>query len=438
MSEHDVNLQETAKAVEGINKAFEAFKEKNDARMAELEAKGSADVVTREEIKKIEAEMDKLDKVAQDAVLAVKRSQRIAEADDKAAEIEAKAARWGVSSAKSFGASGAADFTADRMAEYKAANQLYLRKGHNSLTADEIKALSVGGDPDGGYVVNPDMSGRIVDRMFDTSPVRAYASIQTIGTDALEGLIDDDEAAFGWVEETEARPETDTPQLGKWRIPAHEMYANPAATQRLLDDAEIDMEAWLAGKVADKFARGEAAAFVNGSGVGRPRGFLTYADWDTAGTYQRGAIEQFDTGVDGEFAAAPAGGDILIDTMTALQTRYRNNANWFMNRGTQGAVRKLKDSDGAYLWQPGIAAGQPATLLGYSVAIFEDMPNIATGSLSMAFGDMQAAYQIVDRAGIRVLRDPYTNKPYVHFYTTKRVGGDVLDFSALKLVRFAA
>jgi HK97 family phage major capsid protein len=264
--------------------------------------------------------------------------------------------------------------------------------------------------------------------------MRAFASIQVISTDALEGLFDLERAAAVWVGETEARAETATPKLGKWRIPVHELSAQPAATQKLLDDASLNMEAWLAQKVALEFALAENAAFVNGTGAERPRGFLTYAD----GTTLPGTIERVKTTVNGDFAAAPAGGDILIDALYSLKAPYRANATWFMNRATFAKVRKLKDSDGAYIWSPGIAAGQPATLLGYPTASFEDMPDPATGSLSIAVGDMRAAYQIVDRAGIRVLRDPYTSKPFILLYTTKRTGGDVVNFEALKLIEFSA
>lgn len=264
--------------------------------------------------------------------------------------------------------------------------------------------------------------------------MRAYASIQTISTDALEGLFDLDEAASGWVAETDSRSETNTPVVGKWRIPVHELYAKPRATQKLLDDAEINMEAWLASKVAEKFGRDEANAFVVGNGVGKPRGFLTYAN----GTTLPGTIEQVKTGANGAFASAPNGSDVLVTALYSLKQQYRANATWFMNRATTGLVRRLKDSNGQMVWAPGIAAGQPATLLGYPVASFEDMPNPATGSLSIAVGDMREAYQIVDRVGIRTLRDPYSAKPYVEFYTTKRVGGDVVNFEAVKIVDFSA
>jgi HK97 family phage major capsid protein len=264
--------------------------------------------------------------------------------------------------------------------------------------------------------------------------MRAYASVQVISSDALEGLFDLNEASSGWVAETDTRAVTNTPQLGKWRIPVHELYAKPSATQKLLDDASINMEAWLASKVAEKFARDESTAFVTGNGVARPRGFLTYAN----GTTLPGTIEQVKTTVNGAFAAAPSGGDVLFNALYGLKAQYRANATWFMNRTTTALVRKLKDSDSAYLWTPGIAAGQPASLLGYPTASFEDMPSPATGTLSIAVGDMREAYQIVDRIGIRTLRDPYSNKPYVEFYTTKRVGGDVVNFEALKLIDFSA
>lgn len=438
MSEHDTSLADLSKALEGVHKGFDAFKQKNDERLAEIEKKGAADVVTANELDKINKSIDLHAKRLEDFHLAQKRASRVVvDAGGSTVDLEAKASKWAASSAASFGY-GAQAYTADQLDEYKAAQVRYLRKGDRSLTEVETKALSVGGGPDGGYVVHPDMSGKIVKRTFDTSPMRAYASIQTIGTDALEGLYDTEEADAGWVEEAQSRTETDTPKLGKWRIPVHELYANPAATQKIIDDAEIDIEAWLAEKVSSRFARKEASAFVGGSGVGQPRGFLTYADWADEDTYEIGAMGRVKTGVDGGFAAAPSGGDALISTIMTLQSGYRANGVWFMNRKTASQVRQLKDSDGAYLWQPGIALGQPMALLGYPVATFEDMPDIATGSLSMAFGDMAATYQIVDRAGVRVLRDPYTNKPYVHFYTTKRVGGDVLDFAALKLVEFSA
>ena len=427
-------IKKAVGAVEALHAGFEEFKKANDERLAQIEKKGSADVVTEAKLQKIEADLEKAQKIADEAVLASKRQSRIVTDErGEVVDLDRKAQEWASMNARRRGAV-AGSFGAADMDGYKAAFDTFLRKGEEVMGPDERKALSVGTDPDGGYVVNPDLSGRIVMKVFETSPMRAYASVQVISSDALEGLFDLNEASSGWVGETDSRPETNTPQLGKWRIPAHELYAKPKATQKLLDDASINMEAWLASKVAEKFARDEANAFVVGNGVNKPRGFLTYS----SGTTLPGTIERFDTGVNGAFAAAPNGGDVLINALYGLKQQYRANATWFMNRATLKLTRKLKDSDGAYLWSPGIAAGQPASLLGYPVASFEDMPDPATDSLSIAVGDMREAYQIVDRLGIRTLRDPYSAKPYVEFYTTKRVGGDVVNFEALKLIEFTA
>lgn len=421
-------------AVDALHAGFEEFKKANDERLAQIEKKGSADVVTEAKLQKIEADLEKAQKIADEAVLASKRQSRIVTDErGEVVDLDRKAQEWASMNARRRGAV-VGSFGAADMDGYKAAFDTFLRKGEEVMGPEERKALSVGTDPDGGYVVNPDLSGRIVMKVFETSPMRAYASVQVISSDALEGLFDLNEASSGWVGETDSRAETNTPQLGKWRIPAHELYAKPKATQKLLDDASINMEAWLASKVAEKFARDEANAFVVGNGVNKPRGFLTFP----SGTTLPGTIERFDTGVNGAFAAAPNGGDVLINALYGLKQQYRANATWFMNRATLKLTRKLKDSDGAYLWSPGIAAGQPASLLGYPVASFEDMPDPATDSLSIAVGDMREAYQIVDRLGIRTLRDPYSAKPYVEFYTTKRVGGDVVNFEALKLIEFTS
>lgn len=422
--------------------AFEEFKQKNDEHIKEVMEKGFDDVVRRDELDKINKSLDDTQSTLEAFQARMKRIAMYG--DEKSAdgqEREEKQYQWAVGVAQMRGEK----LTRDQFEEqksaydgYKNAFMDYLRHrgDEKTLSPDALKALSVGSDTDGGYVVDPDTSGRVVGRVFETSPMRQYATIQTIGTDALEGLHDTDEAASGWVGETEARSETGTPTLDKWRIPVHEQYAKPKATQKLLDDASINMESWLAMKIADKLGRTENTAFVTGDGIGKPRGFTTYSDYASAGVFELGAIEQFGTGVSGDFAAAPAGGDVLIEALYGLKMQYRNNATWFMNRSTTSEVRKLKDSDGAYLWQPGIAAGQPASILGYPMASFEDMADIAANSLSIAVGDMREAYTIVDRIGIRVLRDPYSAKPYIEFYTTKRVGGDVVNFEAIKLIKF--
>jgi len=429
-----MEIKDVSEAVVKLNQSFESYKETQDAQLEEIKANGTPSAELEAKLEAIQGDLDKYQKTAEDFQLAQKRQARFT-TDEKGQEIDLdlKAQNWADNSAKRQGRA-AADFTAERMAEYSKAYENMLRNGKDELSHDERKALSVGSDPDGGFFVSPDMSGRIVTEVFETSPMRQYASQQNISTDSLKGIFDDDESTVFWEGETETPATGDTPQVGQWAIAVHEMRTIQKATQKLIEDGEVNVESWLAEKVSAKMGRAENAAFVSGSGVGRPRGFLDYAE----GTDLRNSIEQFDTGVDGAFAAAPNGGDILIDALYGLKAPYRANATWFMNRGTTKTVRKLKDSDGAYLWQPSIAAGQPATLLGYGTAAFEDMPDIATGSLSIAVGDMRQAYQIVDRTGVSILRDPFSYKPYVGFYFRKRVGGGMINGEALKLINFKA
>ena len=328
------------------------------------------------------------------------------------------------------------DVTAERKVERNAFIAA-LRKGEDKLTGDNRaaferlqKRLSVDSDPDGGFVVTPEFSDRVSTVIFESSPVRQVATVETISTDALEGLFDGDEATVGWVSEQEARPETTTPQIGLWRIPTHEMYANPFATQKLLDDAFLDMEGWLAGKVSERMSRFENTAFVLGNGVGKPRGFMTYPD----GT-NRGQVEQVATGsVGAPFLTAEG----LINIVYSLKAGYRQGAVWAMNRSTVGAIRRIRDDSGAaagtgqFMWQPGFGT-QPQTLAGYPIVEMEDIADLAGGALPYAYGNFAAAYTVVDRQGVRILRDPYSNKPFVSFFTTKRVGGDVINFEAVKI-----
>ncbi len=290
------------------------------------------------------------------------------------------------------------------------------------------KALAVGSDPDGGYWVTPEVSARIVEKLFESSPMRELATVETTTSSSWEYLPDTDEPGSGWVGETQARPETTSPEIKKGEIVVHELYAEPRATQKILDDAGVNVEAWLGRKVGGKFGRDEATAFVSGNGVGLPRGILTYP----AGTAWA-QIEQVNSG-----SASTLTGDGLIDLETALKAPYRARAVWLMNRTTQAVVRKFKDGQNQYLWQPGLAQGVPPTLLGYPVRLADDMPVVAASALAVAFGDFREAYTIVDRLGIRILRDAFTAKPFVKFYTTKRVGGDVVNFEAIKLQKVAA
>lgn len=420
--------KKAAAALDAQKKAFEELKSDNDENLKQR------DVVLEEKLGRINDDMGKFQETLDKFELSMKRPNvKHVDADGNEIDLDQKAFDW-AKSAAARRQEQIDSFTNEDLNKYKSAFVRYARKGDAALSVDEVKALSVGSDPDGGYLVNPDMTGRIVQKVFETSPMRAFASIQVISTDALEGMYDLEEAAYGWVGETESRAVTDTPQIGKWRIPVHEMYAKPQATQKLLDDADVDVEAWLAAKVADRFARVEAAAFITGDGVGKPRGITTY----TEGTTIPGQIEVFNTGVNGGFKADPDGGHELLDVIYGLKEPYRANARFFMNRTTLGAVRLLQDSEGNYQWQPGLQLGQPSTILGYPVASFEDMPTYSTtGALAVGFGDLREAYQIVERHGIRTLRDPYSNKPYVQFYSIKRVGGDVVNFEAVKFIKFA-
>lgn len=434
MPKDDLDLSQISAAIAEVKTGFEAFKEANDQRVKEL-ARGIADPLVEEKLAKINADLDKKQELIDQLYSASRRKHLTVDGKSvNVEELDTKAAAWASMCAKARG-TRIDDYTHEKAMAYKAAFLEYLRKDDRVLGPEETKALSVGSDPDGGYVVDPDTSGRIVMKQFETSPIRQYASVQVISTDALEGLHDLDETSAGWVSETGSRTETSTPQLKAWRIPVHEMYAEPRATQKLLDDAYIDMEAWLAAKVADKFSRVENAAFLSGTGVGQPRGLLTY----TAGTTLPGQIEQIASGANGDFAADPDGADPLLSMIYGIKSQYRQNGVFFMNRTTMGAIRKLKTTDGQYHWQPAVSAGQPSTLFAYPVASFEDMPAYTTtGNLAVGFGDLAEAYQIVDRLGVRVLRDPFTAKPYVKFYTTKRVGGDVVNFEAVKLLKMSS
>lgn len=430
----EFDVKAATKALEDVNKAFDAFMKKTDQQFDELRKNGVADPITTEEAAKIREEVKANQAILTEYALAQKRQSRVVtDASGKAVDLDQKALDWADGLAKKRG-ERVSQYTAKEMNEYSRAFLKMARRGEQALSADEYKTLSVGSDADGGYAVVPDMSGRMVKQEYTTSPMRAYASVQVIGTDALKGVYDNDEAEIFWEGETETPQTGATPQLGEWRIPVREMRTLLKATQQSLDDAMFDLEAWLTTKGREKMGRAENAAFVSGSGVGRPRGFLTYPD----GTDLTNSIKRFFTGVSGDFAAAPAGVDRLRLMMADLKPAYRSNANWFMNRTTEGEAMILKDSDGRPLWQPSTSAGTPSSLMGVSVAIFDDMPNTDAGALSIAYGDMRSAYQIVDRQGVSILRDPFVYKPHVGFYMRKRVGGDLVNGEALKLLSFSA
>lgn len=427
---------------EEAQKLFHDFKEANEQRLKALEENGHKVADLEEKTDKVNEALGKaLDRIATEKERADRLETAIKRGAIKDASGEDAEAKARILT-NTYGAwETRREFSAEMVEGHRKAFNLAMRKGDKGLGPDEFKLLSVDSNPDGGYIVTPDMNGRIVQFVYETSPMRQVASVQPISSDSLEGLYDLDETDFGWVGERQSRTDTDTPELGRWRIEANEMYAQPVATQKLLDDASVNVEDWLAGKVADRFSRAENRGFVLGTGVQQPRGFLTYPNGvPTATAYK--VIEQVPTGAAGVFAASsPA--DVFVATTGKLKDNYHARAHWAMNRTTWAESRKLKDGQGMYLFQMDFASGAAGTILGYPIIRFEDMPNGGTGAvndtnLAIAFGDFSAAYQVVDRIGVRVLRDPYTTKGVVKFYSTKRVGGDVINFEAIKLIRFGA
>lgn len=315
-----------------------------------------------------------------------------------------------------------------------AAFEGFLRAGSGGV---EMKAMSGVSDAAGGYAVPEEIDARIDATLKAVSPIRAIANVVKVGSSGYRKLVASGGIASGWAAETAARTETATPTFNEVAPPSGDLYANPAASQAMLDDAAFDVEEWLAQEIAREFAAAEGSAFVSGNGTDKPRGFLAAATAATGdATRAFGTLQYIASGAAGAFAANPE--EKLIDLVQSLRTPYRQGASWVMNSATLARIRKFKTVDGAFLWAPSLAAGQPATLLGYPVVEAEDMPDIAANSLSIAFGNFKAGYLIAERGETQVLRDPYSNKPFVHFYATKRVGGMVSNSEAIKLLKFAA
>jgi len=319
-------------------------------------------------------------------------------------------------------------------APHQKAFNTYLRSGDDAPLRGldfEGKAMSTAVNGDGGYLVDPVTSDTVKSVLSSTASIRAVASVVNVEASSYDVLIDQNDMGSGWATETANSTETATATLDRIAIPLHELSALPKVSQRLLDDSAFDIETWLAGRIADTFARAEAAAFVGGDGIDKPTGFLTHPSVDND-SWAWGSLGYVATGSNGALSDA----DKIVDLVYALGAQYRANASFVMNSKTAGQVRKLKDADGRFLWSDGLAAGEPARLMGYPVLIAEDMPDVASDSMSIAFGDFEAGYTIAERPDLRVLRDPFSAKPHVLFFATKRVGGDVSDFAAIKLLKF--
>jgi HK97 family phage major capsid protein len=390
---------------EKLAKEWESFKKENDKRLEEL-SQGKSNPLTEEKVDK--------------------HSAAIGEMQRKLDEISMKLNRPGV---------GAGD---TEEAEHKQHRKLFaswVRKGvgGDELTSLQQKLLQIGVDGDGGFAVPEELDRTIGKMEIDAMPMEAEVSSFTMGGENYEKLMDLRGTSSGWVGEVDARPETNTPVLGSFKPVFGELYANPFATQKMLDDAFFNVEAWLAESIAEKFSQDLDLAILTGNGVNKPKGILAHSLAATAdATRPYGTLEQLNSGTNGDFDT-----DDLLDLMTKLKPGYRQGAKWLMAMATLTKIRKFKDSTGQYLWQPSIQGGQPGLLLGYPVIEDENVPAIATGSKSVLFGNFKRAYKLINLKGIRVLRDPFTNKPKVGFYTTKRVGGGVEDSSAIKVLNLA-
>jgi len=394
-------------AFDEFMQAFEAFRETNDERLGQIERRFSADVVTTEKMERIDAALDEQKRMI-DRMLVKKARPALEASAGTLASLE-----------------------------HKNAFDAYVRRGdEQALRSVEMKAMSYGSGPDGGYLVPDEVETEIGKRLAAISPIRGIASVRQVSGAVLKKPFSVAGPAVGWVGETDARPQTAAGTLAELQFPTMELYAMPAATASLLDDAAVDVEQWISAEVEIAFAEQEGAAFITGDGTNKPTGFLSYTTVDEA-NWAWGKLGFVKTGADGAFAASDPS-DVLVETIYALKAGYRQNANWVMNRKTQAVIRKLKDAQGHYLWQPPAGPGQKAMLMGFPLVEAEDMPDIGSGATPIAFGDFQRGYLVVDRMGVRVLRDPYSAKPYVLFYTTKRVGGGVQDFDAIKLLKFAA
>lgn len=397
---------------EELKALFEQFKAANDERLKQIEAKGHADPLLENKVDKISAAMDEIQ----------------AKINKRVDTLEAQFNRQGL---------GGLSDEEKAKAEYRNSFNSYARKG-------EVNAsLSVGSDADGGYSVPIEVDSNILQLERDAVTMRRLANVITLGTPNYTKLVNKGGATSGWVGETDARAATNTPQLAALTPFWGEVYANMGATQQMLDDSGFNVEAWLGAEWVLESAAAENEKFVSGTGILCPKGILAYAIALTAdATRAFGTLQYIKTAEAAAFKAASATvnpADCLIDMQTALKPAYANNATWLMASSTLGTVRKFKDAvNGSYIYQPSIALGQPATLLGKPVEIEEEMPAIAADALPIAYGDFKRGYTICDRIGTRVLRDPFTNKPYVMFYMTKRVGGFVADSNAIKILKVAA
>ena len=399
MAIDEKDIGEVAKELKG---AFEDFKKSNDKELEAIKSEKQA----------LEEKTDKL-------------NEKLGELDSLKEELEKE-----IKAAKRPGVAAGAEVDAHKTAFYQ-----FMRKGmEDGLTELEVKAVQTTTSPDGGYAVPEELDRTLLELLKDESPMRSVCSQITVGSPDYKKLVNLGGSGSGWVGETDLRPATGTLTLAQLQATMGEIYANPQATQTSLDDVFFNVENWISTEVAREFAEKEGQAFLLGDGVKKPKGILAHTLTDEVDKERDfGKIQKINSGLAGGFS-----GDNLIDLIYSLKKGHRNGALFMMTNLTQAKVRKFKDSEGNYLWQPGLQLGQPSTLLGYGIEENEDMPEAVADANAVLFGNFKRGYLIVDRMGTRVLRDPYTNKPYVGFYTTKRTGGMLLDSNAIKVLTLAA
>lgn len=359
--------------------------------------------------------------------------------DDMTSKLQQQEERLTMLDRKSYAAGRPALSTAaDQGAPHQKAFADYLRSGDDAGLRGlvlEGKAMSTTVSADGGFLINPQMNDRIQGVLRSTASIRSIANVVNVESSSFDVVIDRTDLGTGWATELVNFAETATPVIERISIRIYELAAMPRASQRLLDDAAFDVEGWLAERIANRFARAEAQAFIAGDGVDKPKGFLSYSKIANA-SWAWGQLGYVPTGGAADFAPTNAS-DAIVDLVYSLGAQYRANATFVMNSKTAGAVRKMKDADGRFMWSDGLQLGEPSRLMGYPVLIAEDMPDIAANAYAIAFGDFHAGYTVAERPDLRVLRDPFSVKPHVLFYASKRVGGDVTDFNAIKLLKFA-
>ena len=417
------DIKSVADAIDKIATAFEEYKSTNDKRLDAINA-GSGTAELEEKLAKIEGDISQLEDIKA-----------------KLEKVETKVSRPGAFDGKK------QEGESREQAEYRGAFLDWMRaptdtglqqKAANAyrkaIETKSTQAVTSTGSA-GGFAL-PEIIEREIARLsVDISPIRQIATVRMVGSPDYKELFDINGAGFEWVGETGTRSQTDTPDLAEVAPTFGTASAKPQASEESLDDLFFDVESWLTMSAAEAIAQGEGAAFVSGNGTNKPTGFLTGTPVSTADSSRAFGVLQYVAS--GQAAAMPTSLDTLYDVVYALRARYRNNARWLTSKLVLASMRKYKDADNNYLWQPSLIVGQPSTFMGYAVNEAEDMPAVAANAFSVAFGDFREGYLIADRVGMRITRDEITTPGFVKFYVRKRVGGKIRNSEAIKLLKIA-